>query len=152
MRIGKHFRFAAGASLVLLSGALLSGCGGQKTYADGVYTGKSEVYQTEDGSDEGNGYGVVTITITDGKISDCVYETYEPDGTLKDEDYGKKQGSVANKDYYNKAQKAVQACQQYADMLVANGELDGIDAITGATINYNEFLEAVDNALSQAAE
>ena len=30
------------------------------------------------------------------------------------------------------------------------GSLDGIDAISGATINYNEFVEAVDNALKQA--
>lgn len=35
-------------------------------------------------------------------------------------------------------------------MLVMNGSLDGIDAISGATINYNEFKEAVTEALSKA--
>jgi len=137
-----------------LSASMLAGCGSSAsaTYADGTYEGQSEIYESEDGSEEGNGYGVVTITITDGKISDCVYQTYEPDGTLKGEDYGKAQGSVANKDYYNKAQKAVAACDEYANMLVANGSLDGIDAISGATINYNEFVEAVEKALDQAAE
>jgi len=44
------------------------------------------------------------------------------------------------------------ACDEYAKQLVENGQLDGIDAISGATINYDEFVEAVDNALSQAQE
>lgn len=137
--------------------AVATGCGsgGNVSYADGTYEGQSEVYEGEvddDGNEEGNGYGVVSITITDGKISDCTYKTYEPDGTLKAEDYGKAQGAVANKDYYNKAQKAVAACDEYANMLVANGSLDGIDAISGATINYNEFVEAVENALDQAKQ
>lgn len=131
---------------------LLSGCGDSAAYRDGIYEGKSSVYRTEDGSDEGNGYGVVTITITDGKIAECVYKTYEEDGTEKGEDYGKEDGRIANKDFYNKAQKANAACAEYASMLVQNGQLKGIDAISGATINYNEFVEAVNNALSQAKE
>ena len=128
------------------------GCGAKKTYSDGTYTGQSEVYQSEDGSEDGNGYGVVTLTIEGGAITDCVFQTFEPDGTLKDSEYGKKQGSVANKDYYNKAQKAVMACDEYANMLVSNGGTEGLDAISGATINYNEFLEAVDQALAKASQ
>ena len=143
------------AALFFLAVAMLSitACGGgDVSYADGTYEGKSEVYENEDGSEDGNGYGVVSVTITDGKITDCTYETYQIDGTKKDSDYGKEGGSVKNSDYYNKAQKAVAACDEYANMLVANGTTDGLDAISGATINYNEFLEAVDDALSQAAE
>ena len=64
----------------------------------------------------------------------------------------KEDGRIANKDYYNKAQKANAACEEYAKMLVQNGQLKGIDAISGATINYNEFVEAVNDALAQAAE
>ena len=136
-----------------LSSLMLAGCGGKKvTYKDGDYEGKSSVYENEDGTDDGNGYGVVNITIKDGAISACTYHTYEVDGTLKDEEYGKEDGRIANKDYYNKAQKANAACAEYADMLVQNGQLDGIDAISGATINYNEFVEAVENALKEAEE
>ena len=142
------FALAAG-----LSALMLTGCGGKKvTYRDGDYEGKSSVYENEDGTDDGNGYGVVNITIKDGAISACTYHTYEVDGTLKDEEYGKEDGRIANKDYYNKAQKANAACAEYADMLVQNGQLDGIDAISGATINYNEFVEAVENALKEAEE
>jgi len=130
----------------------MAGCGEAKTYKDGVYQGQSSVYQNDDGSDDGNGYGVVNITISGGKIIDCTYETFDIDGTKKDSEYGKEGGAIANKDYYNKAQKAVAACDEYANMLVANGMIDGIDAISGATINYNEFVEAVDNALKSAQE
>ncbi|MCR4687763.1 MAG: FMN-binding protein [Lachnospiraceae bacterium] len=131
--------------------SVMTACGNANVaYKDGVYTGRSEIFESEDGTDNGNGYGEVTITISNGIISECTYLTYEVDGTLKDEDYGKENGVIANKDYYNKAQKANAACAEYASMLVANGSLDGIDAISGATINYNEFLEAVDNALKQA--
>ncbi|MBP3870586.1 MAG: FMN-binding protein [Faecalicoccus sp.] len=132
----------------------LCGCSSSASYKDGVYEGKSEMHENldEDGADAGNGYGVVTITIKDGAITDCEFKTYEPDGTLKDENYGKKEGDVANRDYYNKAQKALAACDQYAQMLVENGSLDGIDAISGASINYDEFVEAVTAALNQAKE
>ena len=50
---------------------VLTGCGGDVTYKDGTYTGQSEVHESEDGTDNGNGYGVVTITIKDGAISEC---------------------------------------------------------------------------------
>lgn len=142
---------------ILVFALSVTGCGGDNdskatNYKDGTYEGKSSVYQNEDGSSEGNGYGVVNITIKDGKISECTFKTYEPDGTLKAEDYGKADGEIANRDYYNKAQKAVAACNEYANMLVANGQLSGIDAISGATKNYDQFKEAVRDALKQAEE
>lgn len=137
----------------LVTAFMLTGCGNSNvTYKDGTYEGKSSVYESEDGSDDGNGYGVVTITIENGQITECTFQTYEVDGTLKGEDYGKEDGRIANKDYYNKAQKANAARAEYANMLVANGQLNGIDAISGATINYNEFVEAVENALEEAKE
>ena len=130
----------------------LTGCGA-KTYADGTYTAQSQEYVNDDEDDTaGNGYGVVTLTITDGKISACEFKTYELDGTQKDEDYGKENGEVANKDFYNKAQKALAACDKYAQALVDAGDLSGVDAISGATVNYNEFREAVGEALKQAQQ
>ena len=130
----------------------LTGCGA-KTYADGTYTAQSQEYVNDDEDETaGNGYGVVTLTITDGKISACEFKTYELDGTQKDEDYGKENGEVANKDFYNKAQKALAACDKYAQALVEAGDLSGVDAISGATVNYNEFREAVGEALKQAQQ
>lgn len=146
-------KFTAISLAVVLTAGMLSGCGGKKvSYKDGTYEAQSSVFENDDGTDDGNGYGVVSLTITDGKISDCSFLTYEKDGTLKDEEYGKEDGRIANKDYYNKAQKANAACAEYASMLVQNGQLDGIDSISGATINYKEFKEAVEAALKEAEE
>ena len=137
----------------LLCAMLLGGCGAN--YADGTYTAQSSVYEgleDEDGDEGGDGYGVVTITVRDNIITDCQFTTYMTDGTVKDEDYGKKDGEIANQDYYNKAQRAVQASQNYAEQLAAKGDLKQVDAISGATISYDEFKEAVRLALKQAKE
>ena len=137
--------------LTAAAALLLTGCGGKKvSWKDGTYEAQSSVFENDDGTDDGNGYGVVSVTISGGKITDCSFLTYEADGKLKDEDYGKEDGRIANKDYYNKAQKANAACAEYASLLVQNGQLDGIDAISGATINFKEFKEAVGLALKQA--
>lgn len=150
MKTNKIIRLSA---LLAASTLLLAGCGGSEkavSYKDGIYTGQSSVYTNDDGTEDGNGYGVVELTIEGGVITACTYQTFETDGKLKDENYGKKDGEVANRDYFNKAQKAVAACDQYAAKLVEKGSLKGIDAISGATINYTEFKEAVTEALSQA--
>lgn len=148
-------------SLVLACGLMLAGCGGgSKSYKDGTYTGQSEVYtasdlgiEDEDDEDEAaNGYGVVELTIKDNAITACTFTTYEEDGTLKDENYGMIDGEIKNRDYYNKAQKANQACEKYAQQLVESGDVDDVDVISGATINYHNFVDAVDDALSQAEE
>ena len=137
--------------LIAASCLLLAGCGSSAvSYKDGTYEGKSAEFVNEDDADAGSGYGVVNITISSGAITECTFRTYELDGTLKDEEYGKKQGSVANRDFYNKAQKAVAACDKYAEQLVLAGSTSMVDAISGATYNYNQFVDAVDNALAQA--
>jgi major membrane immunogen (membrane-anchored lipoprotein) len=138
----------AGAAVLAL--VMLVGCS-SKSYADGTYTGQSSVYESDEDEGNGNGYGVVTLTIKDNQIVACTYLTYEPDGTLKDEDYGLQDGAVANRDYYNKAQKAIAACEVYAEDLVETNDVKKVDAISGATINYNNFKEAVKDALKQAA-
>ena len=145
----RHIAILTLYALMLL--ALLTACGGSANYADGTYTGTSSVYEgDEDGS--GAGYGVATVTIQGGAITACTFETYEPDGTLKGEDYGKQNGEIANRDFYNKAQRAVQASAQYGDKLVAAGSLKDVDAISGATISFSEFQEAVEDALNQAKQ
>ena len=130
----------------------LVACGGSASLKDGTYTGQSAVWEDED-EGNGNGYGVAEVTITDGKISACTFTTYEPDGTQKQgEEYGMVNGKIGNQDYYNKAQRALAANEVYADQLVQNGTVDGVDLVSGATISYGEFQEAVNNALDQAAE
>lgn len=142
------------AVMTLTAAAVCTGCGGgSKSYNDGTYTAQSSMYESlsdEDEDEGGEGYGVVTITIKDNVITDCAFTTYMPDGTVKDADYGKQDGEIANQDYYNKAQRAVQASQNYAEQLAAKGSLDQVDAITGASISFDEFNEAVELALKDA--
>lgn len=142
----KYIRIAS----LLTAMAVITGCGGSVKLADGSYEGTSSVYTNPDGSDAGNGYGVVKITVKDNAITECTFKTYEPDGKEKDSEYGKKQGNVANRDFYNKAQKAVKACDEYANLLVQSGNPDDIDAISGATINHDQFVEAAKIALDSA--
>ncbi len=146
----KNNRLLALLLVMALAATVLAGCGGADSYKDGTYTGKSTVFEGEEG--EGDGYGVVTLTIEGGAITACDFKTYEPDGTLKDEDYGKQNGEIANQDYYNKAQKALAGANEYAKILVEVGDYHAIDSISGATISYNQFMEAVDDALYQAKE
>ena len=139
--------------LLLALTLLLTACGGGSSketssdYADGIYSGRSSDFE-EDESGNGAGYGEVEIEIKDNKVVACTFLMYELDGTLKDSTYG----ADLSKENRLKAQKAVQSADKYAEMLVKSGSLDGVDAISGATISYNEFLEAVRDALSKAAK
>ena len=82
----------------------------------------------------------------DNKITACTFKTYELEGTLKDENYG----AELTQENRLKAQKAVQANERYAQLAVKSGSLDGVDAISGATISYQELKEAVNDALKKA--
>ena len=130
----------------------LAGCGSDISYADGTYVGTSGMYTNPDGSDDGNGYGEVTITVENGIITLCTYLSYETDGTLKDESYGLADGEVYNRDFYNKAQKAVASCAQYSNSIVETGGIDDVDAISGATVNYELLLDAYDAAMAKAVQ
>ena len=145
-------RLVVTAGVIALCAA--AGCSSKGgSYKDGTYTAKSAVYEgfaDEDEEEGGDGYGVATITVKDNKITGCEFTTYMTDGTVKDSEYGKQNGEIANQDYYNKAQRAVRASENYAQQLAEKGELSKVDAISGATISYNEFKEAVQEALKQA--
>lgn len=123
-----------------------SGSGGSTaagTYKDGTYTGQSSVL---DANVDGDGYAVVDITIKDGKIVDASMQAFQVDGTPKDKDYGK-DGA-----YYAVAQKAVSTGDDYVKQLIETGTPDGVDAVSGATMLYDQFQEAVADALKQASK
>jgi major membrane immunogen (membrane-anchored lipoprotein) len=127
----------------LFAGILvLAGCG-KAAYKDGVYTGRS-------GEDDTGAWGEVSLTIGEGKIRGCEFVTWQKDGTVKDEDYGKINGEISNRVYYDRAQLAVEAMKKYAADYVRTGDLKEVEAVSGATIAYDQFLEAVEHALEQA--
>ncbi len=133
------------SAIIVLS---FTACGsGDKTvvYNDGTYSGRSSVFG-EDESGNGAGYGEVSITVKDNKITKCSFKMYKPDGTIKDEKYG----SDLSRENRLKAQKAVQSAEKYAAAVIGKGSAEDIDAISGATISCKEFKEAVSDALKKA--
>ncbi len=139
-------------SAVILSAAVLllsaAGCSGEskaKAYQNGTYTGRSSDFK-EDEEGNGSGYGEVEIEIKDNKITACTFKMYELDGTLKDENYG----AGLTQENRLKAQKAVQSAGKYSALIEKSGSLEGVDAISGATISYEELKEAVNDALKKA--
>ena len=100
-------------------------------YKDGVYKAVSGI------KDDWGGNAEVTITVKDGKITDCEFLSYEKDGTLKGEDYGKTDGVIKN-------------AEKYGPKLVETQQLDKVDAIAGATVSYELFENVVGIALKQA--
>jgi major membrane immunogen (membrane-anchored lipoprotein) len=111
-------------------------------YSDGVYSGVSA-------ADDKGAFGEVSVTVAGGRITECRYVTRQRDGSVKDADYGKVNGEVSNVDFYNKAQLAVRAMDEYARSLVETQSVNDIDAISGATIAYDQFTEAVSAALAR---
>jgi major membrane immunogen (membrane-anchored lipoprotein) len=130
--------------IVFCAAALLSGCSNGALH-DGVYEGQS-------GEDDTGAYGKVVITVGDGKITGCDFVTWQKDGTIKDENYGKVNGEISNRDFYEKAQLAVRAMKRYAEQYAGTQDLKRVDAVSGATIAYNQFLEAAEEALAAAAK
>jgi major membrane immunogen (membrane-anchored lipoprotein) len=121
---------------------VLSGCGGA-AYRDGTYTGKS-------GEDDTGAWGEISIVIEGGKVTGCTFLTYQKDGSVKDEDYGKVNGEISNRAFYDKAQLAVRAMEKYAEEYGRTGNLKGVEAVSGATIAWNQFNEAAETALAAA--
>ena len=69
-----------------------------------------------------------------------------PDGTPKDKNYGK-DGA-----YYGVAQKAVSTGEDYTKALIQAGDINGVDAISGATYLYDQFVEATEAAMKEASK
>ena len=115
-------------------------------YADGTYKAVSGI------KDDWGGSAEITITVTGGKITACEFLSYEKDGTLKDENYGKIDGVIKNAGLYKIAQDAVKKAAEYGPKLVEVQQLDKVDAIAGATVSYELFENAAGIALKQAAK
>lgn len=106
---------------------------------DGTYTGKSS-------EDDYGGHMEVTITVADGKISATEVKNLQKDGSEKGEDYGKEAGEEGHKT----AQMTLEASQAYGKELTEKGLVEEVEAVSGATQSYNQFVEAANDAINQA--
>lgn len=132
-----------GRSLCCFVGVLLLFSCAARGLRDGVYEGASA-------PDDTGAWGELTLTVKDGKVGACTFITRQKDGTIKAEDYGKIGGEIANADFYEKAQLAVRAMKRYTEQFTQTGSLEKVEAVSGATIAYKQFLEAAEKALRAA--
>ena len=143
---------------VALAAALFAGCGDdaaknepKDSGAQGVLSqAKDGTYNGESSENSEYGHGKIAITIKDHKIESATYFGVDKDGTIKGEDYGKKNGQVSDAQNYKKAQNAVKANATYGAQLVERQQPGKVDAISGATISYEQFIEASTKALDEA--
>lgn len=137
-----------------------AGCGGDnpaprqeqkkaEAPAGDLATAKDGTYTAESRADEW-GKGRLTIVIKDHKITAAEFLGVKPDGKIKDETYGTSDGEIKNEGKYKKAQNALKAHEKFAAQLVERQRISDVDAIAGATVSYNQFVEAAQNAIEQS--
>ena len=144
--------------LILTAGFLISGCGGEeKTPAPKPTQNKIDLSNAKDGTytvesslDEKLGKSVLTLTVKDKKITAAEFKGYDLFGNVKGEDYG----SLTGKDSadYKKAQVAVKAIKIYPAQLIETQDLSKVDAISGASISYGQFVETTKRAIEEASK
>lgn len=113
-------------------------------YRDGTYKARSSI------EDDWGGYAELTLIVKDGVISECTFLSYERNGTLKDENYGKQDGVIKNAGLYKIAQNAIKNAALYGQNLVETQDSEKVDVITGATVSYKLFQDAAQTVLTQA--
>ena len=159
-------KYGAAAAAGLVAATLIGGCGDTKEAPASEGSTKSGLTQykppkvdTKDGTFEGkraaNGegeYSIISITVKDHKITAATFDGFLKDGKRKGEDYGKTNGKIENKVYYNKAQLALKANKTYAEALLQKQELNKVDGISGATLSYKQFFDAAQRALEEAGK
>ena len=110
---------------------------------------KDGIYTVESSLDAELGKSVLTLTIRGKKITDADFAGFDIFGKRKDENYGEFAATVAE---YQKAQAAVDAIKIYPAQLVETQDLSKVDAISGATVSYKQFVETVTRAVAEAAK
>lgn len=121
-------------------------------YKDGTYFAEEADFNAETGWKDN-----ATVTVTDGKISDVVFNA-----TYKDDTKGDKLSEVAAGNYDMSVAGAQAAWDVQAkaiqDYVVSTQDFTSVefneegksDAISGATISYQHFFTLIEEALAQA--
>ncbi len=118
----------------------LSACGGKAKLKDGVY-------EAESSKDDSGGYATVKLVVKNGEIDNVQYNSFQKDGKLKDENYGKSAGNDA---FFEKAQIAVKGIKSYQEQINEVKDINKVEVVSGATISYNQFMETMKKALDKA--
>ncbi|MBR0289149.1 MAG: FMN-binding protein [Selenomonadaceae bacterium] len=145
-------------AIICVIGILISGCDDEEKISApklpqnkiDLSNVKNGTYTIESSLDENFGKSVLTLTIKDKKIVAAEFTGYDLFGNVKGENYG----SLTGKDSadYRKAQVAVDAIKIYPQQLVEMQDLSKVDAISGASISYGQFVETTKRAIEEASK
>ena len=138
---------------IIIAAQILTGCGENSAEKNippkknfdlvGVKDGN---YTVESSRDEKLGKSILNLTINGGKITNAEFTGYDLFGNEKNENYG----SMLSEGDYKKAQIAAKAIKIYPQQLLETQNLDEVDAISGASISYSQFVETVEKAVDDA--
>ena len=144
--------------IIFVIGILISGCNGEEKISASKSTqnkidlshAKDGIYIIESSFDDNFGKSVLKLTIKDKKIVAAEFTGYDLFGKVKDENYGSLTGK--DSDDYKKAQVAVNAIKIYPQQLIETQDLSKVDAISGASISYGQFIETTKRAVEEASK
>lgn len=144
--------------LFLVALLALAGCGQEKkpesakpaAAAFDMSKAKDGTYTAESATDSHMGRGRLTVVIKDHKIVAADFIGLTPDGAVKDNTYGMTNGEVKDERKYKIAQSALKANNSYAAQLLETQKPEEVDAIAGATVSYDQFMETAQNVLEQS--
>ena len=110
-------------------------------YKDGTYSGEAEVKEV-------GGTIKLGITVSGGKITTVDMQNLDREGKEKGEDYGKSE--PLNQGLYSIAQNSILGTDKLPGLLVDSQDPDSIDAVSGATLSRDAFVQAAKAALDSA--
>lgn len=110
-------------------------------YKDGTYSGEAEVKEV-------GGTIKLELVVSGGKITSIDMQNLDREGKEKGEDYGKSE--PMNQGLYSIAQNSILGTNNYPSRLIESQDPDQIDAVSGATLSRDAFVQAAKAALDSA--
>lgn len=110
-------------------------------YKDGVYSGEAEVKEV-------GGTIKLDLVVSGGKITSVDMKNLDREGKEKGQDYGKSE--PLNQGLYSIAQNSILGTNEYPSRLIESQDPDQIDAVSGATLSHDAFVQAAKAALDSA--
>lgn len=110
-------------------------------YKDGTYSGEAEVKEV-------GGTIKLNLVVSGGKITSVDMQNLDREGKEKGEDYGKSE--PLNQGLYSIAQNSILGTNKYPSRLIESQDPDQIDAVSGATLSRDAFVQAAKAALDSA--
>lgn len=110
-------------------------------YKDGIYSGEAEVKEV-------GGTIKLDLVVSGGKITSVDMKNLNREGKEKGEDYGKSE--PLNQGLYSVAQNSILGTNEYPSRLIESQDPDQIDAVSGATLSRDAFVQAAKAALDSA--